>query len=117
MPQINNIATEAFVPRLFRGRALEAMVPSHTLCEELAESAVFINGLKLLTYEVLQVVGIDLSYHLTGSLHQILLGLVTRDDGTDISGDPPREVVLDKGIDIHMLQHYILEGVAHVTFS
>jgi hypothetical protein len=76
---------------------------------------VFINGLGLLTCKVLQAVGINPSCHPTGSPHQILLGLITRDNGPDISSDLPREVVLNKGVDICMLQHHILEGVAHVT--
>ena len=115
LPQINNVTTEASVPRLFCGCALEATVPLCVLYKELAESGVFINGLGLLTYKVLRAVGINLSCHLTGSSHQILLGLVTRDNGLDISSDPPQEVVLNKGVDICMLQHHILEGVAHVT--
>jgi hypothetical protein len=93
------------------------MVPPRALCEELAELAVFINRLGLLAREVLQAVGIDPSCHPTGSPHQILLELVTRDDGPDVSSDPPREVVLNKGVDIRMLQHHILKGVAYITFS
>jgi hypothetical protein len=112
-----NVSTEASVPGQFRGRALEATVPPRALCEKLAESMVIVNGLGLLAREVLRAVGIDPSRHPTGGPHQIFLGLVTRDDGLDVSSDPPREIVLDKGVDIRVLQHYILEGVAHVTCS
>ena len=59
------------------------------LYKKLAELGVFINGLRLLAHKVLWAVGIDPSHHSTGSPHQILLGVVTRDNDLDISGDLP----------------------------
>jgi hypothetical protein len=44
-----------------------------------------------------------------------MLRLTTRDDGPSISSNPPREIVLDEGIYASVLQHQILEYVAHVT--
>jgi hypothetical protein len=84
------------------------VVPPRAQREKLADSAVFIYGLGLLNREGLRATGIDPS-------RQVLLGFVARHDGPDVTG-PPREVVLDKSVNTRMLQHYILEGVRHVTY-
>jgi hypothetical protein len=74
-----------------------------------------INRLGLLEREFLRPVGIDLSCHPIGCPHQVMLRLTTRDDGPSISSNPPREIVLDEGIYASVLQHQILECIAHVT--
>ena len=58
----------------------------------------------------MRATGIDPSRHPRGGPHQVLLGLVARQDGPDVAG-PPREVGLDERVDARMLQHHVLEAV------
>ena len=45
-----------------------------------------------------------------------MLRFVTGDDGPRVSSDPSREIVFHKGTHIGMLQHEILERLAHVAY-
>ena len=38
------------------------------------------------------------------------------DDGSGVGHDPPREVVLDEGVHLGMLEHHVLERVAYVLY-
>ena len=54
--------------------------------------------------------------YLIGRLYQVTLRFIARDDRSRISGNRPAEVVLNKGINLSVLYHHILERVAHVTY-
>jgi hypothetical protein len=63
----------------------------------------------------LRPVRIDPASYPTGRPHQIALRFVAGDDSSRVSGNRPPEVVLNKGVNLGVLHHHVLERVAHVT--
>jgi len=71
----------------------------------------------LLEREFLRPIRIDPLSHPTGRPHSVVLRFVAGDDGSRISSNSSRKVVLDKGVDLSVLQYHILERIAHVTYA
>ena len=67
--------------------------------------------------EFLRPVRIDPASHPTGRPHQVALSFVAGDDSSRVSGDRLPEVVLDKGVNLSVLHHDVLERVAHVIYQ
>jgi hypothetical protein len=117
LPCIEDLAAQALVSGLFRCRALETTLPFPLLCTELVDIRILINRLGLLKREFSQLVRIDPLSHPTSRPHHIILGFIAGDDSLSISSNLLWEVVFDKGIHASVMQHQILEGIAHITCS
>jgi len=115
LPGVEDRAADDPVPGLLCRYALEAALPLLPLRNEAADDGILIDGQGFLGREFLRPVRIDPASHPTGRPHQVALRFVAGDDSSRVSGDRPPEVVLDKGVNLGVLHHHVLERVAHVT--
>lgn len=70
----------------------------------------------MLGREFLEPIEVDSPPHPADRPHQVMLRFVIGDDGPRVSSDLLREIVFHKGTHIGMLQHEILERLAHVAY-
>jgi hypothetical protein len=115
LPGVEDRVANNLVLGLLCRRALEAALPLLLLCNKAADDGILINRQGFLRREFLQLVRIDLASHLTGRPHQVVLRFIARNDRSHVSSNCLLKVVLNKGIDLSMLHHHILERVAHIT--
>jgi hypothetical protein len=115
LPGVEDCLADDPVPWLLCRRALEAALPLLPLRNKVADDGILIDGQGFLGREFLRSVRINLASHPTGRPHQVALRFVAGDDSSRVSGDCPPEVVLDKGVNLSVLHHHILERIAHVT--
>jgi hypothetical protein len=114
LPGVEDRAADDPVPGLLCRYALEAALLLLPLRDEAADDGILIDGQGFFKREFLRPVRIDLAGHPISRLHQVALRLVAGDDSSRVSGNRPLEVMLDEGVDLSVLHHYVLERVAYV---